>query len=134
MPFKPRKVNSDQICAIRSHCAKALPEADGIEAIFLSADTQDYGWKWEIRALDINCNRWQLTYGFSEYLELSDEQRETLNEWRRVAASLEGNEFIPIRILEDVLYAEYLGIQPILGIIDEGGHRKHTCEYIGGGS
>ncbi len=125
LPFRERKVNSTQVDAIRSHCAAKLPEPDTIEGVFLSADTQDYGWKWEIRALDINCNRWQLAYGFCEYLELTEEEREQLNERRRLVAKQQGAEFVPVQTLEDVLYAEYLGIQPILGIIDEGGHRKH---------
>ncbi|QSH41897.1 phage terminase large subunit family protein [Lentisphaerota bacterium ZTH] len=125
LPFKERKANSQQVDAIRSHCSTKLPESDTIEAVFLSADTQDYGWKWEIRALDINCNRWQLAYGFCEFLEFTAEERDKHNSRRKLAAEHEGGEFVPVETLEDVLYKEYLGIQPILGIIDEGGHRGY---------
>jgi Phage terminase large subunit gpA, ATPase domain/Terminase large subunit gpA, endonuclease domain len=130
LPFKPRKIDGKRESAIRSHCADEPPPEDTIEALFLIADTQDYGWKWEIRALDIDCCHWQIAYGFCEYLELDDDNREKINIQRQAAAKEEHIPFEPIKTFEDILTDKYLvtddfeGISPLLGMIDEGGHRK----------
>jgi len=124
LPFKMRKINSKQTVAIRSHCAAAPPDPDTIEAVFLIVDTQEHVWKWEVRALDVNSSRWQLAYGVCDYLDLDDDRRAEINEIRAAAAQEEGREFIPVSTIKDVMEAEYLGIQPLLGVVDEGGHHK----------
>lgn len=124
LPFRMRKVNAKAEVAIRGRAAEVPPDPDTIEAVFLNADTQDYGWKWEVRALDKESCRWQLAYGFAEYLSLSDDERQTINERRELEAAEKNIEFVPVQTLEEVFEAEYLGINPLLGMIDEGGHRK----------
>lgn len=128
LPFNMRKIDSKTESAIRGHCTDEVPDPETIEAVFLNADTQDYGWKFEVRALDVNSNRWLLAFEMCEFLELDDERRDEINEQREAACQTEGRAFVPIQTLEDVIYREYLGIKPILSMIDEGGHRKREVE------
>lgn len=118
IPLQRRKITGELEEKLLTHCMLSEPDPEAIEAVFLTIDTQMLGWKWEIRALDINCNYIQLAYGFSEYLELTDDEREVVNKKR------EAEQLPPVRTIEDVLYSSPLGIEILLALIDEGGHRK----------
>jgi hypothetical protein len=128
LPFKQRKITGDRQEKIMAHCAPSLPDPATIEAVFMSIDTQDYGWKWEVRCFDVNSCRWQLAYGFCEYLELGDREREIINGKRQTAAEQSGEKYAPVVTLDEVLYHEFLGINIAMAIIDEGGHRKREVE------
>jgi hypothetical protein len=124
LPFETRVIMGDTEEKLLRHCPDAMPDPETLEAIFLSIDTQDYGWKWELRGFDINSNRWLLGYGLCEYLELIDEEREALNTRLEQTAEEQGEKYEPIVTIADILYREWNGIAPLLAIMDEGGHRK----------
>jgi phage terminase large subunit GpA-like protein len=101
IPWMPRRMDAPAVVAIRSHCAP-LPAADDIEGVFFAADTQDDCWYWVARAVLKNESTALLGYG-------------------KAATQAD---------LEAALKAEYLGITPVMGIIDEGGHRaKEVQEF-----
>ena len=130
MPYKQRPINEDQLDAILSHCCQT-PPANQLENTFLVADTQLDGWFWTLWGVMSNGNFPLLQYGFTEYLELSDEQREKVNEERQTHADMNGDDFTPVVTHDDIWNREYEGILPALGIIDEGGHReKEVTPYV----
>lgn len=89
---------------LKKHCAP-MPEPDTLANVFFSADTQDLGWYYIVRGIDANSNLYRLAAGF-----ISTPQE-----------------------LEAAWDAEYMGILPVMGIIDEGGHGdmpKHVRELI----
>lgn len=124
LPFETRALMGDTEEKLLKHCPEDLPDPETLEAIFLSIDTQDYGWKWELRGFDVNSNRWLLSYGVCEYLELLDDERAVINERLEQTANEQGEHFEPIVTIEDILYKEWRGIIPLLALMDEGGHRK----------
>jgi len=97
--FKPRKAREPTKAIIREHCA-VLPDPDTLANVFLSADTQDSGWYWIVRGLDVADNTYRLGYGLVKTIE-------------------------ELRAVWD---ASYLGIQCELGIIDEGGHGERPIQ------
>jgi hypothetical protein len=124
LPFETRAILGDTEDKLNKHCPRFLPDPETLEAIFISIDTQDYGWKWELRGFDINSNRWLLGYGLCEYLELTDDERAVINERLQKTALELGEEHHDIVTVADILYKEWNGIAPLLAIMDEGGHRK----------
>jgi hypothetical protein len=104
IPFIPRRNESHGVKTVMKHCAP-MPDPEKLANAFLAADTQDTGWFWVVRGVDAAGNLYRLGNGFVE----------------------------TIQDLERVWDAEYLGLLPVLGIIDEGGHGdmpKHARELI----
>lgn len=93
LAFRPSIKNDPNLHTLRKKCAP-LPDPKVLGNVFLSADTQDNGWYWVVRGVDAQNNLWHLAHGFVR----------TISDLKRVWD------------------AKYLGIMPILGIIDEGGH------------
>jgi hypothetical protein len=93
IPFRPRRKETPGIKTVRKHCAP-LPDPSVYANVFFSADTQDNGWYWVVRAVDSKSNLYGLAHGF-------------------VRTPQE---------LEAAWDAGYYGILPVMGIIDEGGH------------
>ena len=123
LPFRPRRANEDTKEALLKHCSEP-PDPATVEALFLTADTQDDGWRWELRALDINCNRYQIDYGNAEYIDLDDAKRKEVNSALEAEAKLLGQKYEPVRTLGDILRAGWNGIPVTIAMVDEGGHRK----------
>jgi len=93
LTYRPHAKEKANVAALKKHCAP-LPDPATLANVFLAADTQDNGWYWVVRGVDqANC-LWRLGAGFV----------------RTIAE------------LKKVWDAEYLGILPVMGIIDEGGH------------
>ena len=95
MPYEQKTVKRDPVIAIKAHIGP-LPDRDEICGTFFSADTQDNGWYWIVRSIDINRNTQRLAAG---YVVSEDD-------------------------LIDAWDDKYMGRQCIMGIIDEGGHRS----------
>lgn len=130
LPFKPRPANLGQINQIRSHCSDP-PDPDRIENIFLVADTQLKVWKYTIWAVLANGNFHLLEFGETEYLELTDADRERIDREREKEAADTDGIAEPVWTLDDVWNEKYLDIQPVMGIIDEGGHReREVAPYV----
>ncbi len=127
LPFRPRRDNENEVEAIYKHCAEP-PNPDTIEAVFLTADTQDDGWRWELRALDVNSNRYQLDYGNAVYIDLDDEKRKDVEAARKSEANLLGQAYEPLKTLGDVLRGGWNGLPVTMCMVDEGGHRKPEVE------
>lgn len=125
LPFKMRSMSNTNRHELLKHCTSKQLSTENIEAVFVTVDTQDYGWKWEVRALGVDSCRYQIAYGFSEYLELDDDLRQAINEKRRLEARVKNIVFSEVVTVQDVLEREYYGVQPILMLIDSGGHRKY---------
>jgi len=104
IPFKPRKAEAAGLKTIRKHCAP-IPDPKILANLFFAADTQDLGWYWVVRAVDATGNLYRLANGF---VSTPQELRAAWN-------------------------TKHLGILPVMGIIDEGGHGdmpKHARELI----
>lgn len=125
MPFNA-KVEDNIDCPeeVKKHIAEKLPDASTLEAIFVTVDTQFKFWKYQIVGLDIHSNRYVLGYGSTDFLELEEEKRAELNRYREKEAVAKGVPYSPIVTIEDVLYQDYHGLEPLLAIIDEGGFNK----------
>ena len=78
-----------------------LPDPKIIENVFMCADTQDDCFYYRIRAIDSDKNMYSLTPAIKA---------------------------ITFEELDKAWQAEYLGIKPIMGIIDVGGHRPEEVE------
>ena len=97
LPFKTRKATAGQITTIKEHRWDELtaPNPEKIENIFMSVDTQDDGFYSIVRSIDS-----------SENMHLLDYQKvKTFEE------------------LDEIWTKEYYGIEPIMCIHDEGGHK-----------
>jgi hypothetical protein len=86
-------------------CCANEPDPAKVEALFLTADTQDDGWRWELRVLDVDSNRQQVAYG---------------NAVRLLADGSETD----ADCLGAVMDRGWNGIPVTMALIDEGGHRK----------
>ena len=130
LPFRPRRDDEDSRESILKHCSEPPPIED-IEAVFLTSDTQDSGWRWELRALDIHSNRYLLDYGNALHIDLDDEKRKSIEDGRKKEAALAGQKYEALRTLGDVLRAGWNGIPVTMCLIDEGGHHKQDVyEFV----
>jgi hypothetical protein len=128
LPFRARrKKNGDLAEDLLQHCAEP-PDPATVEGLFLSVDTQDTGWRWELRALTVDSNRHLLKFGNAEFIDLTDEEREQINAGRRVDCAAASELYEPVQTLADVLSEGWQGIPVTMALIDEGGHRKKAVE------
>jgi len=99
LPFRPRRIDAPAVVAIESHRGP-LPAVDDIEAVLFAADTQDDCFMWIARA--VLKNESTALVGHGKAATITD--------------------------LDAALRAEYMGVTPLLGIIDEGGHRAKEVQ------
>jgi hypothetical protein len=128
LPFKKRKVHTEEQESVLRHCVSVLPKPEDLEAIFLTADTQARGWVWELRGLGVDGHRYQLSYGLCEYLDLTEDQLEKHRLIHEPQARALGETYNPPLTLSDIIEEGYQGVPICMGIIDEGGHRKKEVE------
>jgi hypothetical protein len=95
-PFRPRKLMKDLHEGLIEHCRVESLDPATIEAVFLTADTQDKCWKWELRGLGIDSGHYQLAFGTAETADA----------------------------LEKIMLDGWQGLPVVMALIDEGGHRK----------
>lgn len=128
LPFRPRKIQKEQHEALLDHCAAAALDPATIEAVFLSVDSQDAGWKWEARALDIHSCRWQLGFGMVRWLSMDEAKVVEIRAFEEPQAKQRGEEWTQPKTLADIMREGFLGLPVALCLIDEGGHRKDEVE------
>lgn len=102
--FSPNVITGDKLDIIRTHHVRELPQKviDSFEAVYMGVDTQEVGYWWSIEAIDSRDNWYTFDYGFAW-----DDQA-VLDAWNN----------------------KYFGLQPMAGIIDEGGHRKPDVDDL----
>lgn len=91
--------------------------ASDIEAIVVSADTQDVLSVYSVIALTRNNNYYVIDCGRVRFLFLDDEERKIIN------AENKRNNKEPQVTLLDILERQYYGIKPLCMLVDSGGHR-----------
>jgi len=102
LPFTPQIITGEKLSVIRSHFRQDEISSEDFQAIYMAVDTQEVGYWFAIMAIDINDNWYTIDYGYA----WDDET--IINAWN----------------------TEYYGIQPMAGIIDEGGHRKPDVNFL----
>lgn len=103
IPYQKRKPMRTELDVLKKHeCAP--PKQDEICGILLGADTQAKGWYWAVLAVDIKKRMWLPPAGYG----MAETAEDLLQAW-------------------DTKYFDHL---PVLGIIDEGGHRKDDVDEI----
>lgn len=100
--FVPTVITGEKMDVIRGHWIPELPDGIEFTAVYMGVDTQETGYWFAIKAIDRNGNWFTLDYGFA----WNDEA--VVEAWNK----------------------EYFGIQPMAGIIDEGGHRKPDVDNL----
>ena len=100
LPKKNRKFDGDAEEEIKKHIAP-MPAPEILEAVFMSVDTQDSCFYYRIRGIDKDNNTYPLT------------------------SKIRAENF---KDLDSIWETEYLGIKPMLGIIDEGGNRPKEVQ------
>lgn len=130
LPYKPRQIQKEDIQKIRDHSWKICeaPRREGIQMVFLTADTQDNRSVVGVWALDIMDNLYLLQTAQPIYLSLAEDQRERINAVARQTAKQNNEQFKPVVTVEDMLNKQYLiengvGVVPTFMVIDARGHR-----------
>lgn len=125
LPYKRRQVVKEDFQKIKQHCWKAMqaPTLQNVQAVFMTADTQQSKSVVGVFALDVKDNLHLLQAKQVQYITLSDEDRNVINTTRDV----------PIITLQDMMNKEYLkvnnvGIKPLFCVIDRQGHRSSQVQ------
>ena len=100
--FSPAVVTGEKISIVRNHWVPELPDDIVFTAVYLAVDTQEVGYWYTVMAIDGSDNWYTLDYAYAW------NDAAVLDAWNR----------------------EYHGIQPMAGIIDEGGHRKPEVDHL----
>lgn len=95
LPFIPRKDSDTRTNSIRNRM-QPLPAPETINAVFVAVDTQDDCLYYRIRGIDLQNN----TYSLTPKIKLQGLQE-----------------------LEEAWTGSYMGLKPLMGFIDAGGHR-----------
>lgn len=107
--FAPAVVTGQKMNVIKSHYIGDLPDGVVFTAVYMAVDTQDNGYWFAVMGIDKQGNWYTLDYGFAW------DDDAVIAAWDK----------------------SYFGLQPMAGIIDEGGHRKpdvdNLVERLGGG-
>ena len=130
LPFRPRRSNEDSREGLLKHCAPP-PSVEDVEAVFLVADTQDDGWRWQLMALTVSSNRHLLAWGNCEYIDLDEQKRAEVDSAKQAEAKLLGQPFRPVVTLGDIFRDGWQGLPVVMAMVDEGGHRKQeVVEFV----
>ena len=121
LPYKRRQIVKEDLERLKDHCyqnnsQKLKPE--DIEFVFAGIDSMRSYWRYAIMASDINDNIHVIQIGEVNYLTLTEDERMRNNDERKRTANLLGQKYIPIKTLEDVINATYLGFQILVAGID----------------
>lgn len=125
LPYKRRQVVKEDFEKIKEHCEKSkqVPTLENVQAVFMTADTQQNKSVVGVFALDVNDNIHLLQTAQLQYLSLSDEDRIVINQTLDT----------PVITVEDMLQKEYLkrngvGIKPLFCVMDRQGHRSKQIQ------
>ena len=110
LPYKRREVTREDFEKLRIHCWREneVPSMKNVEMIFMVADTQDNRSVVGIFALDVNDNLYMIESKEVQYLILTDEERQKVNETQRTIAEENNQPHTDIETAEDMLKKEYL--------------------------
>ena len=123
LPFQGREYNKQDQTALSKHYYKPQElKADDIEAVIISADTQDTFSPYCVMALTKQNNYYVLDMGRLRYLWLQDNERKIID------AENKRNDKQPETTLLDLLDKEYLGIKPLCLLVDMRGHRSEEIK------
>lgn len=103
IPFVKRKALRVELDVLKKHEGDP-PKPETLCGLLLGADTQSKGWYWVVLAVDIKKRLWMPKNGYG----LASSAQELIRAWD----------------------TKYFGHLPVLGIIDEGGHRKDDVDAI----
>ena len=123
LPYQEREYNKQDQTALSKHYYK--PEqlnADDVEAVIISADTQDTFSPYCVMALTRDNNYYVLDIGRLRYLWLDDDQRKIINSQNK------RNGKSPEVTLLDLLDKQYYGIKPLCMMVDLRGHRSQEIK------
>jgi hypothetical protein len=101
--YTPRKATRQELDALKLHESES-PDDSKICGVLMAADTQDKCWYWTVVGIDTDQNFWIPPGGYG----VADTREELEAAWNE----------------------RYWGFRPVLGIIDEGGHRKEEVSAI----
>lgn len=106
-----------------------------IEMLFLVADTQDDRSVVGIFGLDVSDNLYLIESKEVQYLILTDEERNKINEVNKKEAFENNAPYLPVITVEDMLKKQYLvedgiGIRPTFALIDRQGHRTNEVQFF----
>lgn len=119
LPYQMRQYNKQDETALSKHYYKPQQlNADDIQAVIISADTQDTFSVYSVMALTKNNNYYVIDIGRLRYLWLDDEQRQIINSQNK------RNNKQPQVTLLDILDKQYYGIKPLCLMVDMRGHRS----------
>ena len=106
IPFSPRRhITSGLMSTLNKHKTdyEVVDIRDELRGMFMAVDTQDNGFYWTIRAVLANGDKHLINHGFADSFK---------------ALTIQWN-------------VEYYGKLPMLGIIDQGGHRtKEVSDWV----
>lgn len=123
LPYQQREYNKQDETALSKHYYKVDQLiAQDIEAVVVSADTQDTFSVYVVTALTKQNNYYVLQMGRCRYLWLQEQQRKIINEENK------RNKKQPEKTLLDVLEKEYFGIKPLCLLVDMRGHRAEEIK------
>lgn len=118
LPYQQRDYNKQDQTALSKHYYKPQQlNADDIEAVIISADTQDTFSVYSVMALTTQNNYYVIDMGRLRYLWLDDEQRQIINSQNK------RNGKQPQITLLDILDKQYYGVKPLCLLVDMRGHR-----------
>lgn len=119
LPYQMRQYNKQDQTALSKHFYKTEElKAEQIQAVIISADTQDTFSVYSVMALTKNNNYYVIDMGRLRYLWLDDEQRQIINSENK------RNNKQPQTTLLDILDRQYYGIKPLCLLVDMRGHRS----------
>lgn len=137
LPFKRRVVTKEDFEKLRTHCWKQHeePSLENVEMLFMICDTQDDRSVCGIFAMDTKDNIHLIEAKELQHLMLTEDEREKLNKIRKDQAEINGEQYIPVETVEDMLKKQYLvrngvGITPTFCLIDRQGHRQNEVQYF----
>lgn len=123
LPYQMRQYNKQDQTALSKHYYKPQQlNADDIQTVIISADTQDTFSVYSVVALTKQNNYYVLQMGRLRYLWLDDEQRQIIN------AENKRNNKQPQITLLDILDRQYYGIKPLCLLVDMRGHRSEEIK------
>lgn len=123
LPYQMREYNKQSESALQKHYFKLQElKKEDIEAVFISADTQDAFSVVCVIALTKQNNYYVIDMGRLRYLWLEDEERAVIN------AENKRNNKQPQITLLDMMDNQYYGFKPLCMLVDYRGHRANQIK------
>lgn len=121
LPYKQRVIQKDDVEKISQHFYRSPSQklkSENIQFVFGAVDSMGSYWRYAIFASDTRDNIHVIQIGEVNYLTLTEEDRTIHNTQLKRHAEVNGEKFVPIKTLEDVINATYYGFTPLVCCID----------------